>query len=592
MKGDNAQVVQDIFNFMMSPFLYQGNMSKDRNKANKLYEEYFDGNIQKMERETISTSIQATWDNDGIEAGLLNVNEEKVHLEKQEVSVTEYGDIAEIEIHEVYENKTFDRQEIFYYFSLPPNAVITGLWLSDSDSIAKKYSFNVSPRGAAQKVYKAEVRRRVDPSLLEQVGDNQYRLRAFPIEPKRKDYGERYNRNKFKVVAGPHCHLWFSYKTLIHKDGWKLPILNEKRNVYWSENTTFLVNGKLITKGYDWLPHSLSPSNNVSIQPRTISLSDSTLLEMIPKKIKSKKVLNTSKVDLIIDGSYSMHKSKEELINTLHQLKKEGLANGSSIYFINRNSKSLTLDELLHKLDEENSLFFGATNNLKMAHTYNRNTSKSDITIMITDQGNYESIDDSLPAVSFDHPLYLLHLNNMSSSIYSDAFLETVYNSGGGFATSVSDLMNKIALANQKDILAYDEGVIYKLSTNENISSSSDKASAIAAKYFINRLKTVEESDRLELLDKAHQLALQEKIVTAFSSMIVLVNDRQLEALKKAEQEADRFDREVETGAEQTSKPFNPLKVTGTPEPHEWILIIMVSGLLLYHFYQKRVKTI
>ena len=68
--------------------------------------------------------------------------------------------------------------------------------------------------------------------------------------------------------------------------------------------------------------------------------------------------------------------------------------------------------------------------------------------------------------------------------------------------------------------------------------------------------------------------------------MIVLVNDRQKEALKKESEAEDRFEREGRSGEEALSSPANPL-VSGVPEPHEWLLIIL-SILMLYILWRKR----
>ena len=70
-----------------------------------------------------------------------------------------------------------------YLPKLPALRPITGLWLGASSEIAEADRFVVAPRGAAQQVYRAQVQRRIDPALLEQVGPEQYRLRAFPILP-------------------------------------------------------------------------------------------------------------------------------------------------------------------------------------------------------------------------------------------------------------------------------------------------------------------------------------------------------------------------------------------------------------------------
>jgi putative PEP-CTERM system integral membrane protein len=70
--------------------------------------------------------------------------------------------------------------------------------------------------------------------------------------------------------------------------------------------------------------------------------------------------------------------------------------------------------------------------------------------------------------------------------------------------------------------------------------------------------------------------------------MIVLVNDRQKQALKEAEAASDRFDREVESGKEQLSKPLDPLTVSGVPEPEEWMLLGLVAISLVVLIRRQR----
>ncbi|WRH66100.1 MAG: PEP-CTERM sorting domain-containing protein [Planktothrix sp. GU0601_MAG3] len=69
-------------------------------------------------------------------------------------------------------------------------------------------------------------------------------------------------------------------------------------------------------------------------------------------------------------------------------------------------------------------------------------------------------------------------------------------------------------------------------------------------------------------LDAIHAIAKTYNIVTPYSSMIVLVNDEQRQALKAAEASKDRFNRKIEDGKEQLNKPNNPLnKAASVPEP-------------------------
>ena len=129
-----AKTVQNSYNFLMSPFLYKGS-SADVEKAEKLYGEFFDTELQKGDREAVQHALQSTFDREEAKAGLLNVNQEKVWLESQEVTVQENGDWADVQLYEVYQNQTPNLQEVFYYFSLPESAAVTGIWLGDTGDL-------------------------------------------------------------------------------------------------------------------------------------------------------------------------------------------------------------------------------------------------------------------------------------------------------------------------------------------------------------------------------------------------------------------------------------------------------------------------
>ncbi|HEY9737875.1 MAG TPA: TIGR02921 family PEP-CTERM protein, partial [Trichocoleus sp.] len=226
LSEDQAQFWQDWHNRFFSPFLYQGKRADDA-KAAELYAQVFDQPIQKAERTAIQRALESTVNREETKAGLLNINQDIVYLAEQKVSVQEQGDWAEVSIFERYENPTIDDQEIFYAFSLPESAVITGLWLGDNLEPQTRFPFVVSPRGAAQKVYNAEVERgqvqpATDPALLEQVGPRQYRLRVFPIPA--RDW----------VTKKPgRTDLWLTYVTPPQEGQWPLPQLTEKRSIYW-----------------------------------------------------------------------------------------------------------------------------------------------------------------------------------------------------------------------------------------------------------------------------------------------------------------------------------------------------------------------
>jgi putative PEP-CTERM system integral membrane protein len=111
----------------------------------------------------------------------------------------------------------------------------------------------------------------------------------------------------------------------------------------------------------------------------------------------------------------------------------------------------------------------------------------------------------------------------------------------------------------------------------------------LAARQLVLGLSKEIDTTQLTKLDDIHAIAKRFDIVTPYSSMLVLVNDQQREALKRAESQSDRFKREVESGKEQLTQPFNPFTVSAVPEPEEWMLIGMVAIALLFIARRQRI---
>ncbi|MCA9711094.1 MAG: TIGR02921 family PEP-CTERM protein, partial [Myxococcales bacterium] len=241
--SDDVMGPQHAFNALAAPLLYEGgSLWADRAEAAIRYEQFFDQPLQAGEREAVLAAVSATYDRDRAEAGLLDVGQRKVLLRRQEVSMQAEGDVARFTLHEVYDNETRDQQEIFYYFSLPEHAAVTGLWLGD-DGDPQRFGPVVAPRGAAQQVYRQQRERRVDPALIEQVGPRQYRLRAFPIPARARSRS---------ADPGP-VHLWLEWTVLGGPEGWPAPRLAEARNVFWDDRTVRTIDGA--SSGHEgWLP--------------------------------------------------------------------------------------------------------------------------------------------------------------------------------------------------------------------------------------------------------------------------------------------------------------------------------------------------
>jgi len=85
-----AEFFQQRYNQLLSPFLYQGSRG-DVDKSAQLYADFFDTPIQKAERKSVRHAIQSTAIVDQAKAGLLNIDQKKVWLAKQEVKIDPHG---------------------------------------------------------------------------------------------------------------------------------------------------------------------------------------------------------------------------------------------------------------------------------------------------------------------------------------------------------------------------------------------------------------------------------------------------------------------------------------------------------------------
>ena len=589
-----AEFMQNRYNQLLSPFLYQGSQD-DVAKSAELYAEFFDTPIQKAERKAVRHALQSTSIVDQAKAGLLNIDQKKVWLAKQEVNIDPHDGWANVEIHEVYENQTTDVEEILYYFSLPESAAITGLWLREGDDSEPRFAYQVSPRGAAQEVYNSQVRRinPVDPALLEQVGYGQYRLRAFPVPPKRNT-----SRNGIKFET-TKMHLWLTYQVMQQESGWALPKLAEKRNIYWTKRTKRLRNGKEKRLASDWLENYLPASNNFDPQPYQISLG-SDRLTVAPVTTETANMLPKDKTyALILDTSYSMKKQQENILRSLAWMKARITPNNHiDLYITDDYADRAKYLENFNRPNIDNLNFYGSLQTDEMLQQFQtlRGNTKYDAILLLTDKGSYELSKDKQELPPMDTPVWMVHLGGELPRAYADATLQAIQDSNGGVATDIFTIINRLQ---QEEINAAPviDGYTWKVDSTNSPATTNSGLEPIAARQLVSQLARKDKADlSISELDAIHQIAKDNSIVTPYSSMIVLVNDQQREQLKAAEAKADRFDREVETGTEQLNTPFNPFEtntVSGVPEPDVWILLGLVAiGLFVVFQRQKTIESI
>jgi putative PEP-CTERM system integral membrane protein len=575
MGEDHAQQWQNFHNAWISPFLYRGDRA-DLEKAAALYAQFFDAPIQRVEADAIRHALQSTVQRDQVQAGLLNINQEIVWLAQQRVNVQEHGDWAEVELYEHYQNPTDQDQEIFYSFSLPESAVITGVWLGNQRDRDQRFRFMVSPRGAAQKVYNEEVDRAnftiaTDPALVEQVGPRQYRLRVFPIPAR-----------SWRTQKPGELHLWLTYRVMQHDRQWALPQLTEKRNIFWTNDTVRRRQGRPTSMSVDlWLESSL-PAKQSPATTHQVTLAN---YQVEAKPIATiKRHSANQRLALVLDTSYSMGNHQAELTQTLNRLQQNSTIQPDLYVSVDGAGASLTD---LRSFDVTKTPCYGSLIIPTMMQQFEqvRGEKEYDAIVVLTDQGSYELSRDTVAMPNLT-PLWIVHLGGSLPPAYDDATLQTLQRTRGGSVTSLEAVLQQLdATTNAApSAVSVADGYAWTVTPATTPTSTTTKPEVdftpIAARQLILNLSRTEDMTQLTALDTVHAIAKSSEIVTPYSSMLVLVDERQREALRQAEAGDDRFQRTVEKGEEDLTQPDNPLNSVAVPEPGLGLGLAVVALLM------------
>ncbi|MEM9456605.1 MAG: TIGR02921 family PEP-CTERM protein [Myxococcota bacterium] len=611
--GASADVMgpQHLFNAMAAPLLYDGDdMAADRARAEIRYEQFFDRPLQDGERDEVLDAVSATYDRTQAEAGLLDVGQRKVRLTQQDLRIEVDGDLARVSLHEIYVNQTWEQQEIFYYFNLPEHAAVTGLWLGDTEDSRTRFPYVVAPRGAAQQVYKEQRQRRVDPALLEQVGPRQYRLRAFPIPP----------RNRRQGGVAPPMHLWMEWTVLHDGTGWPTPQLAQARNVYWDEQTQRTFDGAP-TEHEGWLPPRMR--GDAVAREHRIDLGG---FRVTAEPANTTPAWPTGRLAVVLETSLSMKAHAPEVDRVLSRLVDEGVA------------ADLYLAPSPYGAQEPRRIALGPVESpveppvepLASPHYYGGHTlvgalaqfdrlrgdTRYAAILVLSDEGSFALLQDEASAeapgrgrppqpgvqtlvtehardlrraaaavetVDFDAPVWLLHFGGLPHA-YRDQVGDLLQRTHGGVATDLDDVLARLG-----------DGPVdgYRWRFEPRPATEPDEPgeaafAPLAARALVGHLAQALDLQTLEGLDRIHEIAVQAGIVTSWSSMIVLVNDAQREALRRAAAAEDRFDREAESGTEATTTPFAALELAATPEPEEWLLLGLVLLAVIWRLRSLR----
>jgi putative PEP-CTERM system integral membrane protein len=633
-----AYAVQRLYESVASPLLYKPvhrpdpenppdnrALVEEPQEAARLYQAFFDTPITEGERLTIVRAVRSTWSVEQAEAAWQAVDEREVRLVQQELTLVEHGDWAELELHEAYQNQTADLQEVIYYFNMPESAVLTGVWLGSSPDKAEAFVFQVAPRGAAQAVYREQTRVMRDPALLEQIGPRQYRLRVYPIPPLQLDYDQQ--RSRTLVEDAPLHYMWLSWRQMASTDGWHMPRLALKRNVYWDEATERTLNGQALVSPRDagsldaWLPAELPLTAPFTPQTHRVDLPGGQSVLAIPAgQVALRDLPAGLRLAVVLDRSRSMEIHAGEVAQAFEQLHQLEQLSAIDIYLTASPYRGEEPSMVsLQDLDPRQVLYFGGQNAAQLLVQFDDlyrvapESKAYDAVLLFTDGSGYElgPSEEQAPLPPF--PLWVVHLGGDISLGYDDKTLEAIQASGGGVAGSLDEALQRLALALNigageevaapvVDLVdgyvwevlpsAQAEAELASLAGTDTQRVQLEPAESPFAALAARRLVLAEMQrqrgtiTQLETLDALHTLAVDYEIVTPYSSMIVLVTQQQESMLERLSDDSDRYQREVEGMGD--TMPSSPLPLTGVPEPQEWLLLALAAALLVYLSYRQR----
>ncbi len=589
LPNDIAAWPQAAFNRLAKPLLYDGdNLEQDAKHAAELYERYFDTPIQRGERTAIAQALSATYDDNQREAGLIAIDQRKVRVAEQSVTVQAQGDQASITLEESYVNLTPNQQEIFYLFSLPESAAITGLWLGEDREHLQP--FVLATRGAAQRVYKAEVQRRVDPALLEQVGPRQYRLRAFPVPPRSVE------RHANDATNSPKLYLRLQYTTLASHGAWPLPVLAEKRNVAWDASTQRRCNGTPCPVDLSrWWPKALPLATPAKATNHAVRIEPDGPTIVARPSTGGALPLAGKKVTLVLDRSWSMTAHRTELLDNVAALRQ--LSSGNTVKVLLGTTPVMQEAPRLLPLNDVSDTMLtdcmgGGTVDQLLLQASALMTEPQDLTLVVTDAGAFDLDKKKAGArLRSTGMLSMVHLGGAMAPAYDDATLESMQSSGGSAFASLPEAWSHFAQAQHaaSGFLMQRDGYDFSVEDVTNVATDTTFA-PIAARLLIAQATRQSTPLTLPQLDTLHHLAQRYKVVTPYSSMLVLVNTQQREALDKAEASDDRFDRTPESGNQTLTKPNNLLTANAAPEPEEWLLLLVSIAVAAWMLRQRRLQ--
>ncbi|MEN9558462.1 MAG: hypothetical protein RL141_831 [Candidatus Parcubacteria bacterium] len=617
---ENAEGFQRLFNHLASPFIYRGTFNADVERAEKQYRALFDTHIQDGEKEAIRDALSSTNTRDPLKASLLDRDETHVHVAEHLVSANMYEDIgmAVVQVEESYTNTTDEFQEVFYTFSLPESAVMTGLWLGPE----LEYEGVIAPKGAARRTYENQIRLRpVDPALLEQVGPRQYTLRVFPIPPEGQLLtGEEVDKG---VVIKPQ-RIRFEYTVPHITRDIPLPVIAEERNVYRDQHTIerITVDGRAAEARNGMIARNTqTPCPTNVVQTPVPGVPDQMFLYIPHSQNPIMKgswscanelgdplaAIRGQRIALMIDTSYSNRDFDiPAFLNEqmpLARLAEQG--NTVDLFYFNTilsERIALTPESVAHITPP---IPFGGTDRIRALDALPAGYSA---VFLVTD-ASAEDEETTIAKPNAEYlPLYLIHPNGRFPA-YHDALTHRILTNRGAVVSSPEEALAHLGTTQTLHNLAlpvngnstaptavigsdaYGVWLKTAMPTNDLLPwLTGDITLTVAGPDPLQKTATALWARSLIAAGKPaediHRIVEQSPAVTPYSSFIALVTRGQEQQLERAAGQDDAFEVTFDvTGGEILNHPMGQaaLTVGGVPEPEEWALIFCGIGLLLFH---------
>ncbi|HNN94312.1 MAG TPA: TIGR02921 family PEP-CTERM protein [Pseudomonadota bacterium] len=504
--------LEGLYGAVARPFLYDNAAEYHGGRADEAaeaYADFFDAPIAQTEVAAILTAFAADLSHHDRKEKRREALGRGVRRTWQGVQATRHGDVAEIELHEVYESTatwdSYSTDDLSLYFALPESAVVTGMWLGGSSdrSQASECSVDAHPR-------------RNNPltqgEQLEPVGPRQYRVRILA--------GVRSGLWDRSHATPIPRHLWLRYRVLSDGVGFALPERLLERNVHDTPSTKKVLEGRELAPGEEFPPRLLGagervthlhhPGLNVDIQARPVSSP--------PPQWPAGRTLA-----VVVDRSRSMSRVQAEAESALRTLVAVAGQNDLDFYLTSaptRGEPAVRIDDPMQL--PHNATFFYGRHHLDgvLAQFQSLRGKKAyDALVLLTDDDGWDPPKWQAAATLGDlPPLWMVHLGGRLAPSYSDVVHLALVRSGGGVTTELAGALSAIERAASGRSGQILDGYEWTQEPAPPGAPRVDEAfSALAAARLVRLHAATGSRKATSAVDTLHELAKANHIATVFT---------------------------------------------------------------------------